>query len=79
MNLKSTAVNDGGLEVELDGAGVAAGGLEGADNVHRVIALLDLAKDDVLAIEPWGLLGGDEELGAVAGERRKLVKMTAAL
>jgi len=34
-----------------------------------LVAVGDLAEDDVLAIEPAGLDGGDEELGAVADER----------
>ena len=36
---------------------------DGVDDVH---ALDDLAEDDVAAVEPLGLDGGDEELGAVA-------------
>ncbi len=47
------------------GAGLAslrAVGLDALDNIH---ALNNLAKDNVLAIEPGGLHGGQEELGAV--------------
>ena len=52
--------DDAGLERSVRGVG--AGGLDGLNDVH---ALDDLAKDDVLAIEPAGDDGGDEELGAV--------------
>ena len=34
-----------------------------------LIAVGDLTENDVLAIEPAGLDGGDEELGAVADEK----------
>ena len=50
--------DDAGLERSVRGVG--AGGLDGLNDVH---ALDDLAKDDVLAIEPAGDDGGDEELG----------------
>ncbi|OIC23906.1 hypothetical protein A7L51_18925 [Acinetobacter baumannii] len=45
-------------------SGAAAGSdlLDGLDNVKT---LLDLAEDDVLAVQPAGLDGADEELGAV--------------
>jgi hypothetical protein len=56
--------------LSLNGARAAADALEGTDNVHGVSGLVDLAEDDVLAIEPAGLLSGDEELGAVA-ERKE--------
>jgi len=36
--------------------------LDGLDNIET---LLDLAEDDVLAVQPAGLDGADEELGAV--------------
>lgn len=35
------------------------------DLVHDVVALKDLAKDDVTAVEPAGDCGRDEELAAV--------------
>jgi hypothetical protein len=46
------------------GGGAVAGAhlLDGLDDVH---ALDDLAEDDVLAVEPRGRDGADEELGAV--------------
>lgn len=51
----------------LDSTRVGADSLDGADDLHRLdIALGDTAEDDVLAIEPRGNDGGDEELGAVA-------------
>jgi len=36
------------------------------DRTHNIHALDDLAEDDVLAVEPAGLGGAEEELGAVA-------------
>ena len=51
----------------LDGARLGASGLEGVDDLHGV-GISDLAEDDVAAIEPLSLDGGDEELRAVAGE-----------
>lgn len=50
--LESARVNNDGLEVVLDGAGAAAGTLEGTDKVHGAVGLVDLAEDDVLAVEP---------------------------
>ena len=44
------------------GAGLAADGLAGLDDLH---ALGDRAEDDVLAVEPVRLDGAQEELGAV--------------
>merc|ERR1719335_309393 len=44
-----------------------ADGLDGLDDVH---ALDDLAEDDVLAVEPRGLDGADEELAAVRARAR---------
>jgi hypothetical protein len=44
-------------------AGLGSDTLDGLDNVET---LLDLAEDDVLAVQPGGLDGADEELGAVA-------------
>lgn len=58
-------VHDGGLLAVLDLARSAAGGLEGADDLLRLL-VGDLAKDNVAAIEPLSLDGGDEELRAVA-------------
>jgi len=54
----------GGLDLDLlaGGARVAAVAL---DLLDEVIAVNDLAEDDVLAIEPAGDNGGDEELGSV--------------
>jgi hypothetical protein len=53
----------------LDGdglSGLAAGGADALDGLDDVKALDDLAEDNVLAIEPRGLDGADEELRAVA-------------
>lgn len=63
--LQLTAVGDGGLEAGGDLAGGGTDGLEGLDDLHG-LGVSDLAEDDVLAIEPAGDDGGDEELGAVA-------------
>ena len=49
----------------LDLARAAAGGLDSLDNPHRLL-VGDLTEDDVLAIKPFRLDSGDEELGAVA-------------
>ncbi len=66
--LSLTAGGDGGRDIlVLDGTAVAAAGLDGShDLVGRDIAVGDLAEHDVLAVEPAGHDGGDEELGAVA-------------
>lgn len=48
------------------GLGGAAGGTVGLDLLDDVHTLNDLAEDDVLAIQPGGLLSADEELGSVA-------------
>ena len=40
----------------------------GLDLLDDIQTLNDLTEDDVLAIQPSGLLGADEELGAVASE-----------
>jgi len=61
--LSSRGINGWGLAV-LDLASVAAGSLDRLDNPHGLL-ISNLAKDDVLAIEPGGDDGGDEELGAV--------------
>jgi hypothetical protein len=62
--LQLTAVDDGGLDGRADGAG---GGAESLNLLHDLHGLLigNLTEDDVLAIEPRGDNGGDEELGAV--------------
>ncbi len=58
---KLTAVGDDNL-----GLGGAAGGTVGLDLLDDVKALNNGAEDDVLAVQPRGLLSADEELGAVA-------------
>jgi len=65
--LKLTSSNDGGLDVRADGTGGGAEGLNLLHDLHGVL-VSNLAEDDVLAIEPRGDNGGDEELGAVARE-----------
>tara|TARA_R110002003_G_scaffold64_12_gene6066 strand:+ start:22907 stop:23209 length:303 start_codon:yes stop_codon:yes gene_type:complete len=47
--------------------GLAGLGSDALDSLDDVEALDDLAEDDVLAVEPRGLDGADEELRAVAG------------
>lgn len=60
FSLELAAVSDdAGL---VGAAGLGAALLESLDDVH---ALDDLAKDAVLAIEPWAWDSGDEELAAV--------------
>jgi hypothetical protein len=61
--MSSRGINGWGLAV-LDLASVAAGSLDRLDNPHGIL-ISNLAKDDVLAIEPGGDDSGDEELGAV--------------
>ena len=72
MHLELARVDDGGLDAAADGAGLAATLLDVLDGLHRLL-IGDLAKDDVLAIEPAGFFCGDEELGAVAIEGNVLV------
>ena len=58
--LQLTAVGNGN---SLAGGTVSGSDLlDGLDNIET---LLDLAEDDVLAVQPAGLDGADEELGAV--------------
>lgn len=63
LSLASTG--DGRGVLVLDGASVAASGLDRLDNALGLL-VRDLTEDDVLAIEPRGHDGGNEELGAVA-------------
>jgi uncharacterized small protein (DUF1192 family) len=62
--LVTTGVDDGGLGVGTDRAGGGAEGLDSQDVLFG-LGISDLAEDDVLAIEPRGDSGGDEELRAV--------------
>ena len=64
-NLRNTRADNSGLLVKLNLTTVITGSLDGLDNSKRLL-VSDLAKDDVLAIEPAGDNGGDEELGAIA-------------
>lgn len=66
--LVATAVDDGRLDAAAEGAGGGAERLDLLDDVHG-LGVSDLAEDDVLAIEPRGDNGSDEELGAVAGRK----------
>lgn len=70
-SLQLTAVDDLGLDVRADRAG---GGTEGLNLLHdgHGLGVSDLAEDDVLAVEPGGDNGGDEELGAVATGKKGL-------
>lgn len=53
----------------LDGTRLATASLDGTNNLIRGgITVRNLAEDDVLAVEPGGDDGGDEELGAIAAE-----------
>lgn len=62
---RSTTVNDGRLEVELDLTSARASSLKSLDDIHALL-VCNLTEDDVFAIEPGGNDGGDEELRAVA-------------
>ena len=67
--LAGTTIDYDWLERELHLACAATGGLEVLDDLQTGI-VGNLAEDDVLAIEPGGNDGGDEELGAIpAGYR----------
>lgn len=64
--LLGTRAGDGrGVALVNDGTGAATAGLNRLDDPDG-LGICDLAEDDVLAIEPRGNDGGDEELGAVA-------------
>ena len=54
-----------------DGTGGGTKGLDLLDDVHGLL-ISNLTEDDVLAVEPRGDNGGDEELGAVAVENCEL-------
>ena len=60
---KLATVGDGDLS-----RGLTVGRTVGLDLLDDIQTLHDLTEDDVLAIQPSGLLGADEELGAVASE-----------
>lgn len=64
-HLSLASASDGGCLLVLDGTAAAAGGLNGLDDTLGLV-VRDLAEDDVLAIEPRGYDGGDEELRAIA-------------
>jgi hypothetical protein len=63
--LQLTAVDDGGLLVELDGTTARTSSLKGLDDIKGLL-VSDLTEDNVASVEPRGNDGGDEELGAVA-------------
>jgi len=53
VQLGLAGARDGGRVLVLDSACVAATGLDGSDDAHRLgVALWDLAEDNVLAVEP---------------------------
>lgn len=64
-HLQLAGLDNGWLLGEVNLAGAGASGLKSLDNVHGLL-ISNLAEDDVLAIQPGGDDGGDEELGAVA-------------
>jgi len=66
-NLQLSRLDNGRLLVVLNLTAAAASSLKGLDDGQRLI-VSNLAEDDVLAIEPAGDYGGDEELGSVAIE-----------
>jgi hypothetical protein len=65
LGIDLAAIDNGGLLIIFDAAAPGTGRLQSLDNPHRLL-VGDLAKNDVLAIEPRGDDSGDEELGAVA-------------
>jgi hypothetical protein len=64
---KLTAVGDDDLSL-----GGTGGGTVGLDLLDNVKTLDNGAEDDVLAVQPRGLLSADEELGAVARSCQRL-------
>ena len=64
--LQLARVDNCGILVVFDLAGAAAGSFDGFYDVEGFL-VCDFAEDDVLAIEPAGDDGGDEELGSIAG------------
>jgi hypothetical protein len=63
-SLQDTRVDNGGAGLILDLAVVTASGLKGRDKVQGVS--VNLAENDVAAVQPRGDDSGDEKLGAVA-------------
>jgi hypothetical protein len=80
-HLQDTGLDNGWLLVEVDLATSAASRLERLDNLPGIVivqllagwadGLIELSEDDVLAIEPAGDNGGNEELGAVAAAPKR--------
>ena len=68
--LQFAGCGNGGFILVSDLAGLATSGFDGFHNSQRLV-VCDFAKDDVLAVEPAGDNGGDEELGTVAGKRMR--------
>ena len=66
--LSAGAANGGDTLLVLDGTAGGAASLNRLDDTLG-LGVSDLAEDDVAAIEPRSDDGGDEELGAVAGEK----------
>ncbi len=64
-HLQLARLDNSWLLVVVDLAAAAAGSLESLDN-RKGLLIGNLTEDDMLAIEPAGDDGGDEELGAVA-------------
>ena len=69
--LGSTAVDDGWLDLMLDLTRARASRFKFLHNVHALL-ISDLTEDDVLAIQPGGNDGGDEELRAIAVRRKNI-------
>ena len=63
--LQDTRLDNGWLLAVVDLAGSGSSSLKSLDNVQG-LSISDLTEDDVLAIQPAGDNGGDEELGTVA-------------
>lgn len=70
-HLQYTRLDDRWLLVVVDLSASASSSLKSLDNHQRGL-ISDLTEDDVLAIEPAGNDGGNEELGAVAVEMKSV-------
>lgn len=66
--LERTRVDNGGLDSRADSAGAAANSFNLLDDLVGVI-VSDLTENNVLAVQPRGHNGGDEELRTVAASR----------
>jgi len=81
LYLSLASIDNGRRVLVFDGPGVAAASFDGSDDPHRFsVTIRDLAKHDVLRVEPASEDRGNEELGAVGvrpgvghGQKERLV------